>query len=317
MTTTMPRVSQPHVSTGAVLATLLALLAGCASGPRGGRDGPPARPPAGLEQLPDAVPRVERLRVGGPNKPYEALGQRYVPHTSDVPLQESGGASWYGTKFHGQPTASGEPYDMYGMTAAHKTMPIPSYARVRNPANGREVVVRINDRGPFSAGRVIDLSYTAALKLGILRGVTPVQVQRLTFDDIRNGRWRSPNGEAAAAAPLTAPVLQPPAVAMAALPGDDLVAADTATAGAAATAGYWLQLGAFRTRDAALRLQQRLRDAGEAGLAAVAVFEEDGWFRVQAGPYATRAQAQQVADAGLRWSGRSALVIERGASLNR
>lgn len=314
MMTTMSRASHPHLATGAVLATLLALLAGCASGPRGGRDGPPARPPAGLEQLPDAVPRVEPLRIGGPNKPYEALGQRYVPYTGDVPLQESGGASWYGTKFHGQPTASGEPYDMYGMTAAHKTMPIPSYARVRNPANGREVVVRINDRGPFSAGRVIDLSYTAALKLGVLRGVTPVQVQRLTFDDIRSGRWRSPVD--AAATPLTTPVAQPAASPLAALPGDDLAPGDTAAAGAA-PAGYWLQLGAFRTRDAALRLQQRLRDEGEAGLAAVAVFEEDGWFRVQAGPYATRAQAQQAADAGLRLSGRSALVIERNASLNR
>ncbi|MDO9073639.1 MAG: septal ring lytic transglycosylase RlpA family protein [Rubrivivax sp.] len=300
----------PRAARLALLAAL-ALLTGCASGPRTGRDGPPARPPAGLEQVPDAVPRVEPLRIGGPNKPYEVLGQRYAPHTSDVPLQENGLASWYGTKFHGQPTSSGEPYDMYGMTAAHKTMPIPSYARVRNPANGREVVVRINDRGPFAAGRVIDLSYTAALKLGVLRGVTPVQVQRLTFDDIRSGRWRSPRDAAAMPAPLTTPVPQPPAVAVAALSGDDLAPGD------AATSGYWLQLGAFRTRDAALRLQLRLRDEGDASLAAVAVFEGDGWFRVQAGPYATRAQAQQAADAGLRASGRSALVIERSASLNR
>lgn len=318
-----------RAATLSLLAAWVALLAGCASGPRAGRDGPPARPPAELERLPDAVPRVEPLRVGGPNKPYEVLGQRYVPHTGDVPLQESGGASWYGTKFHGQPTASGEPYDMYGMTAAHRTMPIPSYARVRNPANGRAVVVRINDRGPFAAGRVIDLSYTAALKLGVLRGVTPVQVQRLTFDDIRSGRWRSPGDETAAAvppttppaspltSPLTTPVPQPPAAGLAALPGDDLAPGDATAAGGVATAGFWLQLGAFRSRDAALRLQQRLRDEGDASLAAVAVFEEDGWFRVQAGPYASRAQAQQAAAAGLRASGRSALVIERGASLNR
>jgi rare lipoprotein A len=126
--------------------------------------------------------------VGGPNKPYEVLGRRYEPMTRDAPLQENGGASWYGRKFHGRPTASGETYDMFAMTAAHKTMPIPSYARVRNPANGREVVVRINDRGPFADGRVIDLSYTAALKLGVLNGVAPVQVRRITHAEIRAGQ---------------------------------------------------------------------------------------------------------------------------------
>ena len=161
-----------------------ALLAGCSSAPPL-RDGAEARPPPNLAQTPDAVPRIEPLRVGGPNKPYIVLGRTYVPMTADLPLREVGGASWYGTKFQGRPTASGEPYDMYAMTAAHRTMPIPSYALVRNPANGREVIVRINDRGPFAPGRVIDLSYVAALKLGLLHGVAPVEVQRLTFDDIR------------------------------------------------------------------------------------------------------------------------------------
>jgi len=138
--------------------------------------------------VPDAEPRVEPLRIGGPNKPYVVLGRRYEPMTADRPLAESGGASWYGRKFHGRPTASGELYDMFAMTAAHKTMPIPSYARVRNPANGREIVVRVNDRGPFADGRVIDLSYTAALKLGVLNGVAPVQVRRITHAEIRAGR---------------------------------------------------------------------------------------------------------------------------------
>jgi rare lipoprotein A len=168
----------------------LALLTACGSRPGLQRDGADARPPPGLEQTPDAVPRVEPLRVGGPNKPYVVLGQLYIPMTADEPLRETGGASWYGRKFHGLPTSSGEPYDMYAMTAAHKTMPIPSYARVRNPANGREVIVRINDRGPFQADRVIDLSYTAALKLGLLGGVAPVVVERLTFDEIRAGCCR-------------------------------------------------------------------------------------------------------------------------------
>ena len=171
----------------ALLAALLAgLLGGCASKRvTPGADGPPLNPPADLVSVPDAVPRVEPLRVGGPNKPYEMAGQRYVPMTADLPLDESGLASWYGRKFHGQPTSSGEPYDMYAMTAAHKTLPIPSYARVRNLANGREVIVRVNDRGPFAAGRVIDVSYSAAVKLGLLAGVAQVQLQRLTFADIR------------------------------------------------------------------------------------------------------------------------------------
>ena len=170
-----------------MLILTLMLSAGCATRPPADRDGPPASPPADLARRPDAEPRVEPLRIGGPNKPYEVLGRRYEPLTSDVPLQQTGGASWYGRKFHGRPTASGELYDMYAMTAAHKTMPIPSYARVRNPANGREIIVRVNDRGPFADGRIIDLSYAAALKLGVLAGVAPVQVRRITHAEIRAG----------------------------------------------------------------------------------------------------------------------------------
>ncbi|MEO7336804.1 MAG: septal ring lytic transglycosylase RlpA family protein, partial [Caldimonas sp.] len=155
--------------------------------------GAEVNPPGNLDRVPDAEPRVEPIRIGGPNKPYEILGNEYVPITQDRGLSERGLASWYGVKFHGKRTSSGEPYDMYAMTAAHPTMPIPSYARVRNPANGREIVVRINDRGPFHKGRVIDLSYTAALKLGVLRGVAPVEIERITFDEIRAGTWRRAN----------------------------------------------------------------------------------------------------------------------------
>ncbi|SFM32119.1 septal ring lytic transglycosylase RlpA family protein [Variovorax sp. OV329] len=167
------------------------LLAGCASGPRGGRDGGPSQPPADLSQLQDATPRVEPVRSGGGTaKPYTVLGRSYVPITDDRPFREAGLASWYGTKFHAQSTASGEPYDMYAMTAAHKTLPLPSYVRVRNPANGREAIVRVNDRGPFHDGRIIDLSYAAAYKLDLLRGVAPVEIERLTNDDIRAGNWQ-------------------------------------------------------------------------------------------------------------------------------
>lgn len=188
---------------------LAAALAACGSAPRptggpGGppvvpragpapaaeRDGPDAQPPADLATVPDAEPRLEPIRNGGPNRPYELMGRSYVPITADKPFTERGLASWYGKKFHGRRTASGEVYNMYAMTAAHPTLPIPSYVRVRNPANEREIVVRINDRGPFHPGRVIDLSYTAALKLGLLRGVAPVEVKRITFAEIRDGTWR-------------------------------------------------------------------------------------------------------------------------------
>ncbi len=182
--------ARPSLCAGFVAA--LAVLAGCASGPQRSvePDGPEAQPPAGLAQLPDAEPRIETIYSGGPNKPYEALGRAYVPITEDRPFVERGLASWYGRKFQGRRTSSGEPYDMYKMTAAHPTLPIPSYARVRNPANGREVVVRINDRGPFHPGRIVDLSYTAALKLDVLRGLAPVEVERITADQIRSGTWR-------------------------------------------------------------------------------------------------------------------------------
>lgn len=209
-------------------AALVALLAGCASGPSPSSstsgispstrplpsraDGPPEQAPPDLARVPDAEPRVEPIRTGGPNKPYTVLGRSYEPQTDDAPWRERGSASWYGRKFHGRRTASGEIYSMYGMTAAHRTLPIPSYARVRNVANGREVIVRVNDRGPFHADRILDLSYTAALKLGVLgAGTAHVEVERLTFADIRAGAWRRDGvpevASAAAAAPAPSPVL--------------------------------------------------------------------------------------------------------------
>ena len=176
-----------------LLLALPVLLAGCA-GPRPApprpsvdSDGPAAVIPPDLWRVPDAEPRIETLRVGGPNKPYVIFGQLHVPVLGDPAMAERGLASWYGAKFHGRSTANGETYDMFAMTAAHKTMPIPSYARVRNPANGREVVVRINDRGPFHPDRLIDLSYTAALKLGLLGGVATVEIERITHAAIRDG----------------------------------------------------------------------------------------------------------------------------------
>jgi rare lipoprotein A len=142
-------------------------------------DGPPERPPADLDRVVDAVPRIEPLHKYA-NRPYNALGRDYVPMTSLQPFRQRGMASWYGKRYHGQKTSSGEVYDMYAMTAAHPTLPIPSYARVTNLANGRSVVVRLNDRGPFRGTRIIDVSYVAAHKLGFIQaGQAQVEVEAI------------------------------------------------------------------------------------------------------------------------------------------
>ncbi|MDR0701403.1 MAG: septal ring lytic transglycosylase RlpA family protein [Azoarcus sp.] len=142
-------------------------------------DGPGNNPPDNLASLPDAELRAEPLHPRA-NRPYRVLGKQYVPRTRLEPYRQRGTASWYGRRFHGLPTSSGEPYDMYAMTAAHPALPIPSYARVTHLGNGRSVVVRINDRGPFLHGRIIDLSYTAALKLGYINtGSAAVEVEQL------------------------------------------------------------------------------------------------------------------------------------------
>ena len=297
---------------------LLAVLAGCATGPRPAassapavpdRDGPGANPPPGLGDVPDAEPKLEPIRVGGPNKPYEALGQTYVPITQDKPFTERGLASWYGRKFHGRPTASGEAYDMYAMTAAHPILPIPSFARVRNPANGREVVVRINDRGPFHSTRIVDLSYTAALKLGVLRGVASVELERITYEDIRTGAWRrgAPAGPAPVPAELRTAAADPLLAAPPATPSDAaLVPAapsdaapllqDAPRSSSAAAPGFWVQLGAFRQRDGADGFQRRVASEADWLGPLLTVFRDVALFRLQAGPYASRDEARGVAE---------------------
>ena len=177
---------------------LAALLAGCASAPpyeesrpvkpppepqsKGGYykdDGPGDKPLANLAEVADAQPKAEPLHRFA-NRPYKVFGTDYVPLVRVQPFRQHGVASWYGRRFHGQKTASGELYDMYAMTAAHPTLPIPSYARVSHMSNGRSVVVRINDRGPFHSTRVIDLSYAAAYKLGFIQaGSAQVEVESI------------------------------------------------------------------------------------------------------------------------------------------
>jgi rare lipoprotein A len=278
-----------------------ALLSGCATRPTTpasspDRDGPLPNPPADLLKVPDAVPRLEAIRIGGPNKPYEVLGERYQPFATDVAYADQGLASWYGRKFHGRPTASGEVYNMYAMTAAHPTLPIPSYARVRNPANGREVVVRVNDRGPFHKGRIIDLSYTAALKLDLLRGVAPVEVRRITYAEIRAGNWPKPSNE-------PAPVFVPDTP-----PGGPQ--RETTTVVATSGSGYWLQFGAFAKLDSAEGLRQRVAEADLSLLPLLTVVREAGLHRLRAGPFPNVDEARATSDR-LRNEGVESSLVEK------
>jgi rare lipoprotein A len=274
--------------TGLALALLLlALMTGCSTTrpavtPVGiDRDGPLPNPPPDLARVPDALPRVEAVRSGGPNKPYEVGGERYEPITGDPPYADRGLASWYGRKFHGRPTASGEVYNMYAMTAAHATLPIPSYARVRNPANGREVVVRINDRGPFHKGRIIDLSYTAALKLDLLRGVAPVEVRRITYAEIRAGSFQKPADEA------------PPVFVPDTPPGGPQ--RETTATVAGQTSAVWLQFGAFAKLDGAEALRQRIAEADLTLLPLLTIVREGGLHRLRAGPFPSADEARVTA----------------------
>jgi len=185
----------------ALLSLSLAVLAGCAGpgGSGGGRavsgggyykdDGPGSNIPADIQDIPNAVPRIEQHSKAN-FRPYTAFGRKYVPVSENSTYREVGTASWYGRKFHGKKTANGETYDMYAMTAAHPTLPLPSYARVTRAGTGKSVIVRINDRGPFHSSRIIDLSYVAAAKLGLIGpGSGKVIVEAITNEDIRNGRY--------------------------------------------------------------------------------------------------------------------------------
>lgn len=302
------------------------------------RDGAPERPPEDLASVPDAVPRVEPILPKGPNKPYVVLGQGYEPLAEDVPFKQQGVASWYGTKFHGRRTASGEVYSMYGMSAAHRTLPIPSYARVRNKANGKEVIVRINDRGPFHSSRVLDLSYTAAAKLDVLaRGHAEVEIERLTFEDIRTGRWGR-DSEPGLASVQSDPIqalashldgAQPTAVVAAApllesdLKGDASAAASPpqpspspspvgrSRAFTPGQTGFWVQLAAFSQRSGVDAFQKRV-SAELSNLAPLlAVFQEGPGYRLQVGPYARREDAQGAAHRVREALKLSPMVVER------
>jgi rare lipoprotein A len=280
-----------------------AVLAACGTAPKRGGfyqdDGPPDKVPADILATPDAVPRAEPFHPYA-NRPYSILGRTYRPDTSDRPFKQRGLASWYGRQFHGNRTANGERYDMFAMTAAHTTLPLPSYARVTNLRTGASVIVRINDRGPFKNDRIIDLSYAAAVKLGIAaRGSGEVEVERITRADIDRGTWASAG---AAAAVDTLPIsprlpLPPP-------PGAIESPREIAATAPGASAKRWaVQLGAFELPANADELRARaslLLAAPEAddlpAAARTARVERDGsLYRVLVGLLTDRTAALQLA----------------------
>ena len=246
-------------------------------------DGPGESPPTNLDSIPDAQPRLEALNRFA-NRPYTVFGREYVPATSLRPYKERGVASWYGRKFHGEKTSIGEAYDMYAMSAAHPTLPLPSYARVTNVATGKSVVVRVNDRGPFLHDRVIDLSYAAAYRIGIAqKGSGPVEVEAIIPGET----------VVATAAPLppveSAPVAPPPA-------GQPATEAGTPVPVAPADGGFGVQLGAFsnyaNAQNFVLHLANQLAPLG----VEAKVRQVGGLFRVFVGPYPTRDEARLTAD---------------------
>jgi rare lipoprotein A len=285
------------------LLAIALVIAGCASVPQrapstapatSGKyyldDGPGLNPPADLDAVPDAVPRLEALHRAA-NRPYAVLGREYVPATMLTPYHERGVASWYGRKFHGQNTSIGEPYDMYAMTAAHPTLPLPSYARVTNIVSGKSVIVRVNDRGPFLHDRIIDLSYAAAYRLGIAQvGSGVVDVEAI----LPGAMAQSPQ---AARPPLT-PVASAAAIAPPLAPPAEVRQADNADAAplSSVRGGFSVQLGAFANFANAQAFLARAQNQLATAQVEAKIRQAGGLYRVYIGPYPARGDAERIGE---------------------
>lgn len=269
-------------------------------------DGPGDEIPDNLDEIPDAVPRWEPLHRFA-NNPYVVLGKSYVPYTVLKPMRQRGVASWYGKKFHGQKTSIGEPYDMFAMTAAHPTLAIPSYVRVTNVSNGKSVVLRVTDRGPFHADRIIDLSYAAAYRLGYVNnGSTVVEVESIVPDGSSDSQTLYADAKPVAIEPAKSPTK----IAAASEP-DEIELLTTRLAGeenakpspnggaasspANAARGVFLQLGAFSSADNAESLRSHLSRELDWLNEGIEIIASGGMHRVHLGPYASRADAEKVA----------------------
>jgi len=240
-------------------------------------DGPGANPPQDIDSIPNAVPRKEPL-LDRSNKPYKALGAVYTPMTRYQPYKISGVASWYGKRYHGKKTSSGEVYDMYSMSAAHPTLPLPSYVKVTNPANGRFVVVRVNDRGPFKHNRVIDLSYAAAYKLRFsAQGSTLVEVEAIDLSDVKSYSQLTKAPAVATATPVATSI------------------ASSNNTNTSATAQYFIQAGAFKNEVNAQSLMKKIQGMAIEQNAGFNSEYNNGFYRLKLGPYASKLEADQVA----------------------
>jgi len=263
-------------------------------------DGPGDNAPADIDSIPDAQLKTETplTRV---NKPYSALGKKYTPMTNYAPYTERGVASWYGKRYHGKKTSSGEIYDMYAMSGAHTTLPIPSYVRVTNPANKRSVIVRINDRGPFKHDRLIDLSYAAAYKLRLTtQGSGLVEVEWIdTSPEALRKMTTTPVAEVTNAievTPVTYTQPQTPAA-------KNNVEISSPT--------YYVQVGAFKSELNGNLLQQKILGLDLAGNAAVTNVYNNGLYRVKLGPFGTRKEADVSANKVRRQLNMSAVVTNQ------
>lgn len=314
---------------------LTALLAACGTTgkQRGGGyymdDGPGSDIPPDIASIPDAVPRIEPYARGN-LRPYYVMGQSFTPISDSRPFRQEGVASWYGRKFHGQRTANGERYDMYAMSAAHPTLPLPSYARVTRLDNGRTVVVRINDRGPFLHSRIIDLSYAAAAKLGFANhGSTRVRVEAITHDEIRRAqregatlvasRTDDTPTPAYAAAPEAPSFMrddgdayaspQPLPVSASADMRPVAIAPSAAPPVPGGAAQIYLQFGAFSAPDSAHGLAERINAQIRPIESRPAhVQQANGLHRVRIGPYPSRTDAVNAALRIQEHTGRQATI---------
>jgi rare lipoprotein A len=260
-------------------------------------DGPGDNPPPDLELTLDAEPKIEPYSKSG-NKPYVVFGKKYTPMLDDYPFSQQGIGSWYGKKFHGQKTSSGEIYDMYKMTAAHLTLPIPSYARITNLANGKQVIVKINDRGPFHSNRIVDLSYTAALKLGYVgKGSSELLLERLLPADIEKMAENKKNQPELAnemtsvsVTSSAGSVVRPDTAALDTLIAsktEDIPASDEKNSASKTASGFYLQFGAFGLRANAETTLNRLKDQ-LTQLPGFEIVQEGRLYRLLSGPFINR-----------------------------
>lgn len=259
-----------------LLLIFLSLISCGGSSTSSRHDGPPAQQ-VDVSSIPDAVPQPARRSNSGNPSSYVVFGKRYYVMPSSQNYKERGIASWYGSKFHGKRTSSGEPYNMHGMTAAHTTLPLPTYVKVTNLKNGRQVILKVNDRGPFHANRIIDLSHTAAVKLGIKgTGTGLVEVEAINPE------------QTSTALKTTVPAISKTAYA---------TGSDNAVATTPATVGLYLQLGAFISSQNAHRLKDSVNLALSSSQANVSTTLKNGqqFYRVRLGPLSGAGQADSLA----------------------